>query len=92
MTRRRDYTHRYLCSVLEEMRDIIGKVSIWNYTRSISILALQVEEAQVHANRMEAALGYAKDIKALHEDRKKLQAEVDALNGLLPEKVDEDED
>ena len=62
-----DYPHRTLCDVLSEMRTI-------HETRNYSGLLALIEEAQSMGNRMEAGLSYERDIKELHEERKKLVA------------------
>ena len=82
--------NRYICSVLEEMR-AADKVKNYSY------MAGMIEEAQVLANRMEAAL-YDKDdlnrahdeakkvrdeVKKLREEKKKLEAEIKDAKGKL---------
>ena len=64
--------NRTLCAVLEEMRKL-------DDTKNYSILKSLIEEAQVMANRMEAALYDVKDIKKLYEDRKALRDQVKKL-------------
>ena len=66
------YLNRSLCDVLNEMRTA-------NETRNYSYLAGLIEEAQSMANRMEAALSDISDIDRLHERRKELHKEVEAL-------------
>lgn len=73
-----DYSDRYyglnrtLCTVLNAMREL-------DKTKNYGPLLSLVEEAQVMADRMESALQDVGDIKALHETRKKLLAEVKLL-------------
>ena len=72
-------TNRYICSVLDEMRECLKSLN-FAYFGSL------IEEAQMLANRMEAALDDQKcrkdlldDIKALEETRDKLEIEVKEL-------------
>lgn len=80
MNRRRRYfgTNRYVCSVLEEMRTC-------HETRNYSMMLSLIEEVQVLANRMEAALSDQKDIKEMQEYRQELKDEIRKLE----KKVDE---
>lgn len=64
--------NRYICSVLDEMRQC-------HKSRNYSYLKGLIEEAQTHASRMEAAIGDLKDIEDLRERRSDLRAEVKAL-------------
>ena len=71
--------NRYLCSVLEEMRECTR-------TLNFSYLLGLIEEAQSLANRMEAHLYEIKDFNRLHKDikalekkKKKLKEEVEEL-------------
>ena len=71
------YLHRYLCDVLEEMRQCVK-------TQNYSYLPGLIEEAQSMGNRMEAKLheindlnSLRKDIKELEEKRNKLKEEVE---------------
>ena len=59
-------TNRYLCSVLEEMRECTR-------TLNFSYLLGLVEEAQTLASRMEAKLYDVKDFELLHEEIKALE-------------------
>ena len=56
--------NRYICSVLDEMRECIK-------THNYSYLSGLIEEAQMMANRMEATLWDQKKLATLHEDIKK---------------------
>ena len=69
--------NRYLCSVLEEMRECTK-------TLNFSYLLGLIEEAQSLASRMESKLYDIKDFDRLHEDirdlkkkKKNLEMEVD---------------
>jgi len=71
--------NRYLCSVLEEMRECTK-------TLNFSYLLGLIEEAQSLASRMESKLYDIKDFDRLHEDirdlkkkKKNLEKEVNAL-------------
>ena len=75
-----DYTHRYLCSVLAEAVDIINHTRYYNVRRNRAILLSLVDEIQVYANRMEAALGYGSDLKELHEKRAELNKSLAILH------------
>lgn len=73
--------HRYLCTVLDEMRECIKTVNF-------SYLLGLIEEAQTLANRMEARLFEMKDYERLHKDirdlkkkKKKLEEEVGEVVG-----------
>lgn len=77
---------RYLCSVLDEMRDCIK-------TLNFSYLLGLIEEAQVLGNRMEAALGSKDEIKRreerieeLRKEKKTLQEEIGLLKKVKAKK------
>jgi len=61
-------TNRYICTVLDEMRDCVK-------TSNFSYLSGLIEEAQSLANRMESRLYEIKDFEKLHEDIRKLKTE-----------------
>lgn len=61
-------SNRYICTVLDEMRDCVK-------TSNFSYLSGLIEEAQSLANRMESRLYEIKDFEKLHEDIRKLKAE-----------------
>jgi hypothetical protein len=61
-------SNRYICTVLDEMRDCIK-------TLNFSYLSGLIEEAQSLANRMESRLYEIKDFERLHEDIRKLKEE-----------------
>ena len=73
------YPNRYLCSVLEEMRDQLKLLDINNLDRYRSITALMIEEVQTLGNRMEAGLEDLKDIDDLLEKRVKLKRDIKKL-------------
>lgn len=71
--------NRYLCTVLEEMRECCKKLNF-------SPMGSLIEEAQILGNRMEAGLETKGDLRNIMEDlsklkkaRKKLKKEVQAL-------------
>ena len=61
-------SNRYICTVLDEMRDCVK-------TSNFSYLSGLIEEAQSLANRMESRLYEIRDFERLHEDIRKLKAE-----------------
>lgn len=80
--------NRYLCSALDEMRDILKKSNIFTYKYSNRILESLVEEIQTLGNRMEAALREQRDYEDFHrqvvslkKQVKKLKAEKAELEG-----------
>jgi len=73
--------NRYLCSVLDEMRECTK-------TLNFSYLLGLIEEAQTLASRMESKLFDLKDFEHLHEEikvlkkkKKKLEDKVEKLEG-----------
>lgn len=70
----KNYYHlnRTICDVLEEMRKC-------NETRNYAPLLGLIEEAQMMANRMEAALADAKDIAKMNEEWHDLRDKVKKL-------------
>jgi len=64
--------HRYICSVLDEMREC-------NKTRNYSVLLALIEEVQILANRMEAALGEKSDVESWHKKAKEEKKEYKRL-------------
>lgn len=71
--------HRYVCTVIDELRALNKKVNLWTYHRNRATFALLLEELQTYVNRMEAALDYQKDIVQLHDERKALFKEIKDL-------------
>ena len=67
-----DMPNRTLCDVLEEMRKA-GK------TRNYSYLEGLIEETQMLANRMEAALWDQNDLKRMLNEKKELKEELKKL-------------
>lgn len=87
--------NRYLCDVFEEMRTMLKSASFWNLYKYKKIMKLLIEEAQMHGNIMEGALGDIRDIKELKEKRRALKQEVRELKykkSLLTTKDSTDED
>ena len=79
---------RLICTVLKEMRECCKQLNF----RPMSAL---IEEAQILANRMEAGLEDAKDIRTVHEElaaMKKLRTELREECLDLLEKVDDKEE
>lgn len=68
--------NRTICSVLDAMRDC-------HKTRNYSYLMGLVEEAQVLANRMEAALWDQGDFKYAEKRHKKLKAKIKEMEDKL---------
>lgn len=66
------YPHRYLCSILDEMREL-------DKTKNYSGLLGLIEEAQIAANRMESGLDEYKDLKKLKEEMSKLKKDYNDL-------------
>ena len=71
-----EHVHRYICSCFEEMRKVVETQTRYNLKRSQDVLLSLIEEAQVHANRMETGLSYGEDIHKLHKIRKDLVNEI----------------
>lgn len=78
-----NWRHRSYCDCLDEMRVLTKKLSIWNVFRYRSIISMLIEELQVHGNKMEAGLGYKKDILNLQEEKKKLTAEYEVFKKVV---------
>ncbi len=64
--------HRYVCSVLDEMRTC-------NKTRNYAVLSALIEEAQILVNRMESALGEKSDLELWHGKAKEEKKEYKRL-------------
>jgi|TARA_B110000211_G_C14067221_1_gene548209 hypothetical protein len=73
--------HRYICSVLDEMRKCVK-------TSNFSYLSGLIEEAQSLVNRMESRLYEIKDFERLHEDIRILKAEKKKLEKEKSDNVD----
>lgn len=69
---------RYLCDVLEDMRKM-------HETRNFSGLMGSIEQAQVMASRMEAALGDKRTIEQYDKDAAKLNRDIKAKRRELNE-------
>ena len=70
--------NRYLCSVLDEMREC-------NKTLNFSYLLGLIEEAQTLGSRMEAKLFEIKDFDHLHKDIAKLKKQKKKLEDKIEE-------
>ena len=70
--------NRYICSVLDEMRDCVK-------TLNFSYLLGLIEEAQTLALRMEAKLYEIKDYERLHEEIRALKKKKKALENKVVE-------
>ena len=75
--------NRYVCSVLEEMRELLKKLDKHSIGRYKSVQAMMIEEAQTMVNRMEASLYDKSDISKATEKRAELQREVRKLKSDL---------
>jgi len=78
--------HRYVCSVLDEMRKC-------NKTRNYSTLLALIEEVQTLVNRMESALGEKSELEDWHRKAKSERKEYRRLlkkTNKLREKAGED--
>lgn len=73
--------HRYICSVLEEMRTC-------DKTKNYSYLLGLIEEAQMMADRMEASLYDKKDLNRAHRECKKVKEKKEKLEADI-EKLEE---
>ena len=71
-------TNRYLCSVLDEMRECTK-------TLNFSYLLGLIEEAQTLGSRMEAKLFEIKDFEHLHKDIAKLKKQKKKLEDKIEE-------
>jgi hypothetical protein len=71
-------TNRYLCSVLDEMRECTK-------TLNFSYLLGLIEEAQTLGSRMEAKLFEIKDFDHLHKDIAKLKKQKKKLEDKIEE-------
>lgn len=71
--------NRYLCSVLEEMRNQLKLLDNKNIDVYRSITAMQIEEVQSLGNRMEAALDDISDMDDLTEKYRQLKADIRRL-------------
>lgn len=75
--------NRYVCSVLDEMRNILLKLDKDSLERYQSIQAMLIEEAQTMVNRMEAALEDQDDFNKMNQRRKIVKKELKALEEQL---------
>lgn len=84
--------NRYICSVIEEMREQLKLLDAANVEYYRSLARMMIEEIQTLANRMEAALGDHADIEELHKKRYELKQEVKALKQEVEELKGESDD
>ena len=80
-------TNRYVCSVLDEMRECL---KVWYGQSSKRHMAALIEEAQTLVNRMEAGLQDIKGHESLLEKRRKLKKEIKKLKQAKAELEDDD--
>lgn len=64
--------HRYICTVLDEMRDCLK-------TNNFSYLGGLIEEAQMMGNRMESRIYEVKEWEELRKEIKELEAKLEKL-------------
>ena len=76
--------NRYLCSVLEEMRECTK-------TLNFSYLLGLIEEAQSLASRMESKLYDIKDFDRLHEEIRDLKKKKKKLEKIVKETSEDDD-
>ena len=79
------YPNRFVCTVLEEMREQLKKLDVHSLDRYKSIHAMMIEEAQSMVNRMEASLEDQRDVRKLTDKRHELRKEVRKLNKKVKE-------
>lgn len=77
--------NRYVCSVLDEMRDQLKHLDVQNVDRYRSITAMMIEEVQTLVNRMESALGDQNDYERMLVKRSKLKKQIKKLESKLGE-------
>lgn len=72
--------NRYVCSVLEEMREQLKLLEeSYNVDRYKSLTSMMIEEVQTLVNIMEAGLSDQRDLLKLKEERRKLRNQVKKL-------------
>lgn len=71
--------NRYMCSALDEMREQLKTLSLFNIKRYKAITALMIEEIQTLGNRMEAALRDVGELERLHKKMRNLKKKIKAL-------------
>lgn len=64
--------HRYICTVLDEMRDCLK-------TNNFSYLHGLIEEAQMMGNRMESRIYEVKEWEELQKEIKELEAKLEKM-------------
>ena len=65
--------NRYICTVLDEMRQCTKNLNF-------SVLASLIEEAQILSNRMESKLMDVEDLEDLHKKIKEKEKELKSLD------------
>ncbi len=71
--------NRYVCSVIEEMRDQLKYLDYHSLERYKSITSMMLEEMQTLVNRMESALEDWADYEKMLSKRKKLKKSIKKL-------------
>jgi hypothetical protein len=71
--------NRYVCSVLEEMRDQVKLLNHDNLDRYINNHKMMIEEVQTLVNRMESALQDWGDLEGLTKEKRELKLEIKKL-------------
>lgn len=84
--------NRYVCSVLDEMRKILGTLTPVTTERYKVMQATLIEEAQTLVNRMESGLSDWSDIRSLQEKMAKLKKEYRALKAKVDNLKEQDDD
>lgn len=77
--------NRYVCSVLEEMRDQLKLLDHDNLERYKSHTKMMIEEVQTLVNRMESALQDWDDLENLTKEKRQLKIKVKKLRKKLAE-------
>jgi len=84
--------NRFVCSVLEELREANKKLNHFTLHISKKHMASLIEEAQTAVNRMEAGLNDIRDVEELKDKRRELSQECTRLHAeieILEKKRDE---
>lgn len=71
--------NRYVCSVIDEMRDQLKHLDHHSLDKYKSITAMMLEEVQTLVNRMESALEDWQDYEQMLEKRRELKAAIKKL-------------
>jgi len=73
------FPNRLICSVLEEMREGVKALNHFTLFRYKKYMSLLIEEAQTHANNMEAGLSDLGDLRDMRNKKKELKEEIKQL-------------